>query len=78
MRYIKSNEELGRNIKRARESKNLTQQNIADILNVKRSTVSYYESGRALPTVFQIIKLSVHLKIKLIYFLTVNKYNPSF
>lgn len=78
MRFIKNSEELGRNLKRARECKELTQQNVAEILHVDRSAISYYETGRTLPTIFQLIQLSKQLEIKLMWFLTVNKYRPSF
>lgn len=77
MRFIENSEELGRNLREARESKNLTQQKVADILNVERSAISYYESGKSLPSILQLIKLSKQLKIRLMFFLTVDRYKAS-
>lgn len=41
--------ELGRNIKRLRESRGLTQDGFAELLHVTRQTVSNYENGRSQP-----------------------------
>lgn len=37
------------NFKRLREQANLTQQNIADTLNIRQSTVAMWESGEQFP-----------------------------
>lgn len=75
MRYVRNSEELGRNIRFARVYRGLTQKKLAQMLYVDRSTISYYESGKILPTIFLLIDLSKKLKIKLIWFLLVNKYH---
>ena len=75
MRYVRNSEELGRNIRFAREYRDLTQRELAQMLYVDRSSISYYESGKILPTVFLLIDLSKKLNIKLIWFLLVNKYH---
>lgn len=46
------------NIKKLREEMGLTQKQLADYLNVTRSTYSYYESGKNLPSIQSLIKLS--------------------
>ena len=74
MRYIKNNDELSFNLKRARLHRELTQQEVADKLNVERSTYTYYETGRTTPTIYQIIEISKILKVNLSYFLFEN--NP--
>lgn len=45
-------------IKILRENRGLTQKQLADLLGIERSTYSYYESGRILPSVPIIIRLS--------------------
>lgn len=37
------------NIKQGRESKKLTQKELAEALNVKRSTVAMWETGKSMP-----------------------------
>ena len=49
---------LGENIKRARERKGMTQQNLADTLNVVRQTVSKWEKGLSVPNSEMLIKIS--------------------
>ena len=39
------------NLRALRESHNLTQENIADVLNMSRSTYAYYEIGKHFPSV---------------------------
>ena len=69
MKYVRNNEEIGFNLKRARQHKGLTQNDVAKKLNIDRSTYAYYESGRSLPSIFQIIKISRILNLKIMYFL---------
>lgn len=45
-------------IKNLRENHGFTQKQVADLLGVTRSTYSYYESGRILPSIPIIIRLS--------------------
>ena len=49
---------LGEKIKSYRESKNMTQNEIADILGVKSATVSKYESGTLEPNIESLKKLA--------------------
>jgi len=47
-------------IRKLRKEKGLTQQQVADVLQVDRSTYAYYESGRS--------KLSIDIIVKLAHF----------
>lgn len=38
--------ELGEKIKRARQAKNLTQQELGDLIGVQKSAIAKYENGR--------------------------------
>lgn len=49
---------LAANLKLLREQHELTQKQVADALNIERSTYTYYERGRTLPTFATIYKLS--------------------
>ena len=51
-------------IRELRKKKGLTQQAVADCLNIDRSTYAYYESGRT--------KLNVDIVVKLAYFFQVS------
>lgn len=42
---------LGIRIKSLREERNLTQEELAKMINVTKSTISYYENGKRVPTV---------------------------
>lgn len=44
--------------KEARETKNLTQQDAATALGVKRSTVSMWETGQSLPRAEMLLKIA--------------------
>lgn len=50
--------ELGLNLKYYRESCELSQQQIANALNVDRSTYTYYETGKTTPSASTLLKLS--------------------
>ena len=47
-----------RQLKGLRESKNLTQKEIASKLNIDRSTYAYWESAKTEPSIKHLIKLS--------------------
>ena len=61
--YITSKSDLAENIKNIRESFGLTQDEIAKILNVERSTFTYYEIGKTRPDIFTLIRLVEYLQI---------------
>lgn len=50
--------DIGKNIKALRQAKNLTQEELAEILFVTRQTVSNYENGKTRPDVDMILKIA--------------------
>lgn len=50
--------EIGSKIKQARLEKKLTQENVANILNVSRSTISSWEVGRSYPDLDNLVSIS--------------------
>lgn len=56
---------IGKKIKTIRESKGLTQQNLADLCDFEKSNVSRIESGRTNITIKNLYKISKALNLKL-------------
>ncbi len=54
---------LRRNLVYLRKSKNLSQKQISEILNINRSTYGHYETGKTEPTSSILLKLSEHYKV---------------
>lgn len=63
-------EYLTYNLKALRNIYNLTQEKIAVMLRVDRSTYCYYELGKTLPSIDTLGKLSAIYKVPLEYFLS--------
>ena len=61
--YIKF---LGVRIRQLREEKNMSQQVLADICNVPKSTIGRLERGEVNPTVKTLLKISIALNIEFI------------
>lgn len=61
-------EEIGKKIKILRKTRGLTQQQLADKLNVKRATISNYEIGRRSPHIKELEDISEALGVNLEYF----------
>lgn len=61
-------EEIGRKIRILRKTRGLTQQQLADKLNVKRATISNYEIGRRSPHIKELEAISEALGVNLEYF----------
>ena len=64
-KYIKSKKELGENLKKARIKLGISQDIVAKLTNLSRSSISYYESGVNLPNIFILIKLMRIYKINI-------------
>ena len=62
--YIKF---LGVRIRQLREEKNISQQVLADICNVPKSTIERLERGEVNPTVKTLLKISNALNIEFIH-----------
>ena len=54
--------DLGKNIAKARKNANLTQEQLAEKLQVARQTVSKWEAGTTMPTVPGLVKLAEALQ----------------
>ena len=57
-RTIYNGETFAQRLKKYRNHNDLTQQQVADTLNIDRSTYSYYETGKTEPNMDTIIKLA--------------------
>ena len=60
---------IGQRIKAARKSKNLTQQELGDILGVSKVSICGYENGTRIPTLENFIQLLDVLEVKPDYLL---------
>ena len=49
---------IAKTLKKLRQNIGYTQQQVADALNIERSTYTYYETGKTMPDVNNIIKLA--------------------
>jgi len=58
-------------LKEKRKELDLTQQNVADHLNVTRQTVSSWEVGKSFPDISTLIKISDFYQLSLDYMLKV-------
>lgn len=56
-------EGFGENLKRIRESRGKSQGDIADLLNVRRATVSSWETDRTEPRIEHLIKLGEYFDL---------------
>lgn len=68
---------LGEKIKLYRESKNMTQNEIADVLGVKPATVSKYESGTLEPNIESLKKLAELFEVSIDELLKEDKFDIS-
>ena len=64
------------NLRLLRKSFNLTQQEVADILGVNRSTYTFYEAGKSTPSKENIVKLCDIFNVTVGYLLGVEKNCP--
>ena len=65
---------LGKRLKMFREASGLTQQQVADVLNLDRSTYAYYETGKTSPDIKSVNKLIKIFNIS--YYDLVNEDDP--
>ena len=60
---------IGAKLKILRKSYGFTQKNVADALNVERSTYTYYETGKTRPDIVQTVKLAKMYNVNTDYLL---------
>jgi len=56
---------IGKNIRKIRISKKMTQTEFAELFNLKRTAVGSYEEGRAEPKIETLIKIADYFKLSL-------------
>ncbi len=56
---------MGKNIKRIRNEKNLTQQQVASASGIQNTVISAFENGKKVPGLITLIKLSEAMKVSL-------------
>ncbi len=67
---------LAENLRNLRKKFNLTQQEIADILGIDRSTYTFYEAGKSTPSKENIVKLCDIFNVTVGYLFGVEKNCP--
>ncbi|MGN1418247.1 MAG: helix-turn-helix domain-containing protein [Acutalibacteraceae bacterium] len=67
---------LGKRLKAIRNQHKLTQQNIADILGIDRTTYTFYETGTTSPSLTTIYNLSKIYNVSVGYILGVEENRP--
>lgn len=61
--YVTTKQKLANKLRSMREDRDLTQREIAAVLDLERSTYAYYEIGKILLDIFTIIKLAKFYEI---------------
>lgn len=64
--------ELGHHLKRERESKRMSQQEVAELLGISQKTLSNIESGKSKPSVMQLAELGKIYGVDIIPLLSEN------
>lgn len=70
--------DLAQSIKYFRKEKNLTQNDLAKIMNTTRTTISSWETGASTPDIYTLIKLAEVLNITLITLIGENETDKYF
>mgnify|MGYP000566380005 CR=1 FL=1 len=61
--------DYAKRLRKLREEKHLSQQELADKLEINRSTYAYYESGKSEPGIDMLLKLSAFYQVSVDYIL---------
>lgn len=62
-----ANEKIRERLKSTRKKYGYTQQNVADILDIKRATYAKYENGQAIPPIEVFIRLAIMYGVNVDY-----------
>jgi transcriptional regulator with XRE-family HTH domain len=65
MNYSELSKSLGARIRKLREERNVSQQDLAAMCNFDKSNMARIESGRTNPTFLTLYKISIALKVPL-------------
>lgn len=58
-------ENLGKNIKSYRKLNNITQEKLAELVNIEINSISYIERGKTFPSPDNLVKISTALNVSL-------------
>ncbi|MFC5193399.1 helix-turn-helix transcriptional regulator [Algoriphagus aquatilis] len=64
--------ELGHHLKKARESKRMSQQEVAELLGISQKTLSNIESGKSKPSIVQLSEMGKLYEVEIIPLLAEN------
>lgn len=64
---------FGENLKRLRTNKKLTQSQLAEIMNMSKSSISYYENGNKMPSPDVLTKFSHFFEVSIDVLMGTNK-----
>lgn len=65
--------DFGERLRQLRKQKNLTQKQLAALIGVKNSIISFYEVGERMPSPEMVVKLASALNVSTDYLLGMNK-----
>ena len=68
---------LGSNLRKCRESKGITQKDMADILEISKSNISKYESDDVEPNIETLVKYADYFRVSIDYLLDRGYYNAT-
>lgn len=63
-------ENIGKNLKRIREKRQIKQEVLAKALKIKTPNISQYENQKTIPTLQTLIKIAEYFETSVDYFLT--------
>ena len=72
MNNINNKKLLGKRIKELRKSKGLTQEQLAELINIETSSLSGIESGRHFPSLPTLERISIQLNVEIKNFFDYN------
>lgn len=56
-------------VQKLRKDKNISQEDLAEIMNVSRQAVSKWESGQSMPDIYKLVEISNYFKVSIDYLL---------
>ena len=59
------NNTIGKNIRKTREINDMSQKEVAAKLNIRRQTLSAYETGRSIPNIYILLELAALFQVSI-------------